>query len=393
MSEAINHSERKHALLSASGASRWINCTPSPRLEEQFEEPESSDFAEEGTLAHEFGDLSLRKIIGLLDEDSYAKQTDLLRAHKMYTDEMEGEVEKYTTYVLEELSAARQITKDALLYIETKVNLTEYIEAGFGTCDAIIIADGVMEVIDLKYGKGVRVSAKDNSQLKLYGLGALRDMEHIYDIETVRLTICQPRLDAISSWDISAKDLKTWGEEVVKPRAEMAFKGEGEQCAGDWCKWCKAKVRCRALAEQNLALARLDFADPALLDDTELLNAYALMPRLQDWVNAVSDYLLKSALDGKQWEGLKLVEGRSVRSWSDQDKAIEVLKGLGHKDEAILNVKLKGIGDIEKVVGKKEFPIVLGSYVVKPQGKPTLVDASDKRQAIGLDTAKEDFKD
>jgi len=393
MSEAINHSERKHALLSASGASRWINCPPSPRLEEQFDEPESSDFAEEGTLAHEFGDLGLRRLIGLLDGDSYTKQTDLLRTHKLYTDEMESEVEKYTSYVLEELSAARQSTRDALLYIETKVNLTEYIEDGFGTCDAIIIADGVMEVIDLKYGKGVKVSAKDNSQLKLYGLGALRDMECIFDIETVRLTICQPRLDSISSWDINVEDLKTWGEEVVKPKAVMAFKGEGEQCAGDWCRWCKAKVRCRALAEQTLALAKLDFADPALLDDMELLNAYTLMPRLQDWVNAVSEYLLKSALEGKQWEGLKLVEGRSVRSWSDQDKAIEVLKGLGHKDEAILNVKLKGIGDIEKVVGKKEFPTILGSYCIKPLGKPTLVSVEDKRQAIGLDTAKEDFKD
>lgn len=389
----VDHGTRKHALLSASGASRWINCTPSPRLEEQFTNVETS-YAEEGTLAHEFAELGIRKAMKQLTAKQYKAQTDPLYKSPLYSDEMDEEVQKHIDYVLAQYTEAKRKTKDALLLIEEKVDLTYFIEDGFGTCDDVIIADGTMEVIDLKYGKGVKVSAEDNSQLKLYGLGALRAHELMYDIHTVRLTIVQPRLDNISSWEISAEDLNKWGEEIVKPKAELAYAGEGEQAPGEWCRFCKAKGRCKALAEQNLEIAKHEFADPQLLSDKELIEAYKLMPQLQDWINGVAEYLLHEAVhNNKKWPEYKLVEGRSNRMWANAEKVEAVLKENNFNEDEILVSKLAGITAIEKVVGKANFNTLLGELVVKPQGKPTLVPETDKRPAYGLAQAQSDFSE
>lgn len=392
MGKAVDHSARAHALLSASGASRWLNCTPSPRIEERFEEEKTSTFAAEGTLAHEFGDIGLRRAANQITEEEYIKLLEVNRAHELYTDEMEDEVQKYIDYVMEQYNAAKQTTPDAILSIEEKIDLTDFIEDGFGTNDAVIIADGVMEVNDLKYGKGIRVSAEDNPQLKLYGLGALAANELMYDIKTVRLGVIQPRLDHIDTWEIPAEDLKKWGEYTVRPKAKLAYAGEGLQQAGDWCRWCKAKAKCATLASRCLKIAKHEFKDPHILTDAQLMDVYHQIAKVTDWASAVNKHVLDEAIKGKKWPGLKLVEGRSNRVWANTEKVAEVLIEEGYGDDQIYNTKLKGIGDIEKLVTKAAFPAMLGDVVNKPPGKPSLVPESDKRRALGIAQAKEDFK-
>ena len=394
MKKEINHTERAHALLSASGASRWIACTPSPRLEENFEN-KSSSFAEEGTLAHEFAEINLRMLTDLITEKEYKKAIEPLLAHQLYGGtEMELYIEKHTDYVLQQFTEAKRLTPDAVLLIEKKVDITHLIEEGFGTCDVIIIADGTMEVIDLKYGTGIRVSAEDNSQLKLYASGALEEYEMLYDIHTVRLTITQPRMDSISSWEISTEDLIKWGQEVVKPKALEAYAGAGEQVVGDHCHFCRAAPKCKAQLELAKATAQKAFTDDEvqLISDEELIDMYAKIPLIKKWFDKVTDHLYQEALDGKKWEGYKLVDGQSRRGWLDEQAAIDVLQAE-YDERHYLSTKLKGIGDIEKLVGKKEFPVLLGEVVGFKKTAPSLVPESDKRPALGIDQAKMDYSE
>jgi hypothetical protein len=362
-------------------------------MEEKFPYKDSA-YAAEGTLAHEFAELILRikTHTGHLDQrKKWQKAFDNFKKHDLYTDDMLEHVEKYTEYVLAEWYAACQKVPDTVLLIEEKLDYTEYVKEGFGTGDAIIISDGVLEVTDLKYGRGVVVEAKENKQEMLYGLAALRKYEILYDIHTVRLTIVQPRLDSISSWDISADDLIDWAENTVREQAKKAYAGIGVCNPGNWCRFCKAKPVCKAVADENMKLAAKDFEEPKILTDEELLEVYNQVDALVDWSNSVKQYLLDEALKGKKWEGLKLVEGRANRKWQDESKAISALLSHGCDQNDIVNVKIKGIGDIEKLVGKADFPKVMGEFVIKPQGKPTLVNESDKRPALGVDSAKEDF--
>lgn len=395
----VEHSTRKHALLSASGASRWLACTPSARLEEEFQSFDvTTSYAAEGTLAHEFAELELTlrlaESTGRGDDffDEYQEQLAKLRKSEYYTDEMEEEVEKYVNHVLEQFTEAKAKTPDAVLLIEEKIDLTYFIEDGFGTNDSMIIADGVLEVDDLKYGKGVVVSAVDNPQLKLYGLGALLKYEMLYDIHTVRLTIVQPRLDAISTWEIAADDLMAWGESVVKPKAEEAYAGSGKTVPGSHCKWCKAKAKCRALADMNMALAQKEFSEPDLLEDSEVLAIFEQLPILTDWVASVGQYMLAEALKGKKWEGYKVVEGRSQRKWINPDATEKALLEMDYVEDDILTRKLQGIGAIEKLIGKVKFAELAKTHVEKPTGKPALVPSSDKRPEFNTSTADSDFE-
>jgi len=392
----MDHGDRAHALLSASSASRWIVCTPSPRLEEEFPS-QSSSFAEEGTLAHEFADIGVKLEIGMIEPKPFEKRVDELRKNPLYTEEMPIEVKKYVDYVIEQFNVAKVRTPDAIIMVEERVDYSHIVEQGFGTCDNMIIADGVLEVIDLKYGKGLRVSAEDNPQLKLYGLGALRNAELMYDIQTVRLTIVQPRLDAVSSWDISAEDLRKWGEEVVRPAAIKAYAGEGEQVPGDHCKFCKVKPRCKALAKQNLEVAKHEFADPFLLDGKELIEVYKQMPLISSWIASVEEFLLAEAKNGRKWPEYKLVEGRANRMWTSAEDVKNTLLDEGYPLEKIMSVPAKpsllGITAIEKLVGVKTFPILLGPLVTKPKGAPILVPETDKRPAFGSEKATADFAD
>lgn len=387
------HSSRSHARLSASGSKRWLACTPSVKLEEKFKDT-GSVFTREGTLAHEFADYALRLLNDEITEGRYQEATAKLKKHELYTREMPFQVDKYVTYVTEQLAQAKQKTPDAKLMVEERLDFSHIVKNGFGTGDATIVADNEMEVIDLKYGKGVRVDAENNSQLMLYGLGALRANELIYDIETVKLTIVQPRLNSISSWIISTEDLERWAEEEVKPKAALAYEGKGEQVAGDHCRWCKAKAKCRAFANLNNELAKLDFKEPELLSDEELVQVFEALPRLTDWANAVAAHLHAEALSGKQIKGYKLVEGRSSRKWTDTELAADVLLAEGFKEEEIYNTKLKGIGDISGLMSKDDFDEKLGDFVIKPSGKPTLVPETDKRPAMGSkEQAAADFAD
>lgn len=390
------HSERKHALLSASHAARWLACPPSARLEGKFKETcgfqDSSVYAEEGTLAHEFAELSLRMASGRISKVDYESALEALRAHELYSEEIEEQVEKYTSYVMEAFEHAKTVVPDPVLFIEEKLDFSHIVEEGFGTGDSGIIADGTMEVIDLKYGKGVKVEACENPQLKLYALGALRNYEMLYDIHTVRLTIIQPRIDNIVSWDISVKDLYKWAFEVVKPIAEKAYVGKGIQKAGEHCKFCSVKAMCNTLAQRNIALAKHEFKEPQLLTEKQLIDVYKQIPMLVDWANSVGEFLFNKALAGEKVEGYKLVEAPSRRRWTNEEDVQAKLKEEGYTEEQFNTVKLKGISDIEKLVGKKNFPALMEGFVIKPQGNPILVPETDKRPEYkSLEQAKQDF--
>ena len=389
---AKKHSERAHALVSASGAHRWLVCTPSPRLEESFPEQEDSFYAKEGTLAHELAELEIRYQVGMIPKKAYKKRYAEIASSEYYLDEMDEEVDKYVTYVLEQYGQAKRTTHNPLILVEDEVDLTQYIPDGFGTNDSMVIGDKIMEVMDLKFGKGIQVSSEDNPQLKLYALGAYYKHELSYEINHILLTIVQPRLNNISTFKISVKDLLKWATEEVVPLARKAFEGEGELVPGDHCRWCRAKPRCRAFAEMNLEMVKHDFKQPELLSDEEVIDIHEQSARIANWLSGVSGYMLTEALSGKDWAGYKIVEGRSNRKWGDPDSAISTLKKKGYPQDDIINIKIKGIGAIEKLVGKNAFPGMFQKEVIKPQGKPTLATEDDKRPAMGIEQAKQDFK-
>ena len=359
---------------------------------------ERSIFADEGTLAHEYSENELRFKLGIIDEFKYNSKNTELKRHKLYTTALAEQVEPYITLVFEQVSEARAKNPDALILVETKVSLQAFIEDGFGTCDVIIIADGIMWITDLKFGKGVRVSAVENSQLMLYGAGALIAFDMLYDIDTVRLTISQPRLDAVSSWDISASELMAWASTYVKTQADLAFKGEGEHKPGDWCRFCKAKVLCPALKTEALSFAKSDFKEQTTppegdcnrVSDDYLLEVFKVADRIKSYLSAVETRVFNEALKGKKWTGYKLVAGRSNRVIQDEAAAIKALEAGKVAEEFYINRKLKGLGDLTKNLGTKRFEELLGKYIHKPEGKPTLVDESDKREELN---SANDFAD
>lgn len=379
-----------HALLSASGASRWMACTPSARLEQNFEN-KTSPYAEEGTLAHELGELKLRKELEGLSTRSFNSKVKKIQENELYTADVPDYVDMYVETCLERVSEAKAKTPDALFKIEQRLDFSEWVPEGFGTGDFVIIADGTMEVCDLKYGKGVPVSANNNKQMMLYALGAISEFSFLYDIEKVRMTIIQPRLDNISTFEVTVEDLVKWAEEYVRPRAELAIKGEGEFCAGDHCRFCRAKVVCKARANKNLELAKYDFQEPNTLDNNDIAYILSKVDELVNWAGDVKEYALEQALKGEEFEGYKVVEGRSNRKWSSESDVAKVLIGQGFQENMIYTRKLDGISKIESAIGKKEVQRLLGDYIVKPVGKPTLVPITDKREPYN--PAKADFID
>jgi hypothetical protein len=398
MNLMIDHKQRKHALLSASGAKRWINCPPSARLEEKHDKGhESSIFAEEGTLAHEIADNKLRIATNrgrIKYFNALKKEAKNLQKHKLYKSEMQGFTDQYCDYVLEALAKAKKQTPDAVLKIEEKTDFSHIVPEGFGTSDANIIADDLLEIVDLKYGTGIKVDAVDNPQLRLYALGLLHQYTMLYNIKRVKMTIVQPRLDHIDSETMTVEQLNEWATDTAKPAAEKAFKGKGDCNPGDWCKWCKASHVCRSLHDYNMQLANNDFAEPKELSKEEILQAYNKSNLLTDWVKAISKHILETALNGEQWDGLKVVEGRSVRKWSDEERVIQILQKAHNYDiKEITNTKIAGIGQIEKLLGRGNFNALDAqeNLTVKPEGKPTLAPMDDKRPALKIG-AEEDFK-
>lgn len=375
-----------HALLSPSAAYRWLNCTAAPRLEADVPDTGSS-FAEEGTLAHAYCAMKLKQFLGLNVEDEEKEIAEL--NDKYHTGEMDEYTDTYATVVLEKYNAARTKTPDAQLLVETRLDFGQYIPDAFGTADAIIIADGCMEIIDFKYGKGVRVSAEHNPQMMIYALGAYDRFSFDYRIERVRMTIVQPRIDNLSEFEITVQELTKWADNTLKPAAEKAYKGDGPQKPGEWCQFCKVKNQCRALVDKCKGVVA---ADPKLITAEELAkDVLPMVPLVKTWISGVEEYALAQALSGVQLPGWKIVEGRSVRKIVNQEAAAAALNGAGYAPAEIYKpTELRTITDLEKMVGKKRFAELMGDYIDKPAGKPTLAPESDKRQAIN--TAADDFK-
>jgi hypothetical protein len=370
-----------HAILSPSSADRWLHCTRSAKLELEFSEKES-DAAVEGTAAHALCEHKVKKAL---------KQRSRRPVSAYDSDEMEELTDAYRDYVLEQLTLERQNCPDAQVFIETRLDLTSYVPGSFGTCDCLIVSDEKLHIIDFKYGQGVLVEAKENPQMKLYALGALDIYDGLYDFKEVAMTIFQPRRENVSTWTETVEELRRWAEEELKPKAELADASEGEFCSGDWCLFCKAAVKCRARAQAKLELAKQEFSLPPIITDEEIEEILPRLPDLTKWANDIMSYATDAALNrGKQWKGFKVVEGRSVRKYSDEDAVIKAAKDAGYTD--IFKMSLITLTEMEKLMGKKKFKETLGGLVVKPQGKPTLVPDSDKRSAITENDAKSDFK-
>lgn len=386
------HSERAHALLSASGAKRWMACPPSARLEDEVEET-TSTFAEEGTLAHEIGELMLRKELGQIKPATYKKNMAVFQKHELYAEEMLDYCKQYVDLVIERYNAALVTTPNAQISIEERLDFSKYVPEGFGTGDVVIIADDYIEVIDLKYGKGVKVEAEGNPQMRLYGLGAYEAYSMLYDFKEIRMTIVQPRLDHFDTDKMAIQDLLDWGDDDVMPKAELAAAGVGDFCAGDHCKFCKVRHTCRERAEANLELARFEFQKPALLTVEEIGEILAKAKQLESWASDIQNYALDQAENhGIKYPGWKLVEGRSNRKITDEEAVATSLELDGYNEEQIFNKKIKGITDLEKMLGKSKFSEYVGPYVIKSPGKPALVPQSDKRPELNsADQAEKDF--
>lgn len=372
-----------HAILSASASHRWLHCTPSVRLEQGFE-AETSVFAEEGTAAHELSEHKLRKFLKIKSRKPKSE---------FHCDEMEEYTDIYVNFAIELITKVRKSCKDPIVLIEQRLDFSNYVPEGFGTGDLVIVVDKTLYIVDLKYGKGVEVSAEENPQMMLYALGALNLFEALYDIETVNMTIVQPRLESISTYEIEVTELITWAEIELKPKAELAINGDGEFVPGEHCRFCRARVTCRARSESFLDLARFEFKMPDLLTDSEVEDVLSLADQLSKWAADIYTYATeKSINEAKEWTGYKLVEGRSNRKYSDEASVVEAVTNAGYKD--IYKKTLLGITDMEKLLGKKNFETILGNLIEKPKGKITLVSERDKRKSIKLDnTAKADFKE
>ncbi len=379
----------QHALLSPSAAHRWMNCTAAPRLEATAPDTDSS-YAQEGTLAHAYCAKKLKSFMGL---DTTGEEMEIARLNDQYhTGEMDEYTDTYKTVVLEKFNASRTVTKDAQLLIETRLDFSEYVPAAFGTSDATIIADGLMEVIDFKYGKGVRVSAVDNEQMKIYALGAYLKHSFEYRIDRVRMTIVQPRIDNLSEFEMSVADLLKWADEELRPKAVEAFLSHGKQNPGEWCRFCKVKCGCRALAEKCTSIVQENPGAGLLTPEKMADDILPWLAIIKSWVSSMEDYTLQQALAGVSYPGYKLVEGRSNRKITDDKAVIALLSKEGYDESEYMKpAVLCGIGDLEKLVGKKRLTALCADYITKPQGKPTLTTSDDKRPAYNA--VAEDFND
>lgn len=376
----------QHAFLSPSASHRWLNCPPSARLCASAPD-QPSPYAQQGTDAHSLCAYLVEKALG---RDAKNPTEDL----EYYDSEMQSCAEGYAEFVMAEYETARQSCADATILIEQKVNFSKWVEGGAGTADCILLSDGTAEVIDYKHGVGVPVSAESeefggNPQLMCYCLGVLEMFDGIYDIDTVKMAIYQPRRENVSTYCMSKADLLKWAEEVLAPTAALAMEGKGEFRAGSHCQFCKAKAACRKRAESNLALARYDFAVPDTLDEHEIDAILMKADQLVSWVSDIKEYALEQALRGTDYGHFKVVEGRSNRRYTDERAVADAVIRAGYDpyEKSVL-----GITAMSNRLGRKKFDELLGSLIFKPPGKPTLVAKSDKRPAMA-NTAQEDFKE
>ena len=371
-----------HAILSASSSHRWLHCLPSARLELEFENT-NGEAAKEGTAAHALSEHKLKKALRIRSKRPTSEYD---------SDEMEECTDAYVDFIMEQVELARKSCTDPIVLIEQRLDFSCYVPDGFGTGDCVIISDDRLHIVDFKYGMGVLVDAEDNPQMKLYALGALEIYDSLYDIKEISMTIFQPRRENVSTWTVPVEELKAWAEEELKPKAAKAYQGEGEYMPGQWCTFCRASTRCRARADENLKLAQMEFKMPPLLTDSEIEEVLTILPDLTKWANEITAYATDAAVNhGKEWHGFKVVEGRSVRKYKDENAVAEKAVISGYKD--IYRKSLIPMTEMQKLMGKTKFEEILGNLIYKPPGKPTLVPNSDKRPAMNVADAKNEFNE
>lgn len=368
-----------HALLSPSSSERWINCPPSAK--KNTDSDTGSSYAQQGTDAHTLCEFKVNQALGHKVRDPTENLT-------YFDDEMADCTDAYCEFVMEQVQLAKQSCSDPLILVEQRLDFTRWVAGSFGTSDCIIVADGTLTVIDFKYGVGILVEADNNSQMRMYALGALNLFESLYDIQKIRMAIFQPRRDNVSIAELTKDELLHWADETLIPAATLASKGEGEYKAGKHCQFCKIKATCRKRTEYNLQMAQYEFAVPNTLDNEEISVILERADTFVGWVNDVKEYALEQALSGQIFPGFKVVEGRSNRRYINDESVAEAVKNAGYDP---YDKKLLGITAMTKLLGKKKFENILGSFIEKPKGKPTLVPLSDKRQIWTIDDFKEEI--
>ena len=385
-----------HAICSASGASRWIACPPSARLAAKFGE-QSSEYADEGTLAHTLSEILLSALLGFITEREALERVKVVKRDKFYNEEMHDHCEDYARFIVERLNRADRIhgADNVDVWVEEKLNLDHLAPESFGTSDAGIIGGDMLEIVDLKYGKGVEVSAVENSQLKMYALGALRRFDKKRKVRRVTRTIYQPRIGNIDSWECTSDDLEDWAEDVLIPAGQKAFHGKGRFRAGSHCRWCPAAGSCQANMEYNLELARFDFIDAALLTDKDVSWVLKRADDFTRWVNDVKEHALTQAVNhGKHYPGFKVVEGRSNRVFQSEETAMRILELEGYDPDDFTRRKLLTLEGLKKFLGSTTFAQVVEPLLIKPEGKLTLVTKDDRRPAWrSVDEARRVFRD
>ena len=375
-----------HALLGPSSAARWIACPPSVKLCEQFEDVES-EYAKEGSLAHEIAELKVRKLIDPgLTSRKFTTAMKKLKEKELYQEEMQGYTDEYVEFIQEQMY---NYPTTPHIAVEQKVDFSEYVPDGFGTADYILISNDTLHIIDFKYGKGVPVSVENNKQLLLYALGAYLAYEMIFPIAHIKMSIVQPRLANIDTWECSLDYLLEFAK-IAQEKATMALKGEGDFNCGEHCKFCKAKAICKERANVNLELAKYEFKAADQLTLEEIGQILEKAKDLAKWAEDLKEYALSESLKGNEVPGWKAVNGRGSRSFKNTDEAIKVLVDNGIAEELLFERKYLTLAQMEKTVGKKEFNSLVGDLIVMNVGKPTLVEASDKREAIANKIKAED---
>lgn len=381
----IDHASREHAVLSASGSDRWMQCPPSALINAHAER-EDTHYSLEGTLAHELSELKARRLLTPVNEKArteIARNIDELKKSKYYNADMDDHTNAFVDYVAERFLAAKKLDKNTRIHFEIRVDYSEVAPHGRGTCDVVIVCNQYVEVIDLKYGQGVAVSAVDNPQLRLYALGAVREYELVYDFDHVVYTIVQPRLDSITSERMSVEELVGWAYENVKPKADLAINGEGDFNAGSHCKFCSFRFRCAERTRHVLELTGID--KDAMLDDKQLADAYGRVGVVQSWVYDIKDYSLKYVIEGGKLDGYKLVAGKSKRYIKDEAALRGKLESEGYDEGQYLRIGFVPLSDLEKMVGKKKLANEYAAFFGKSNAAPTLAPESDKRPALGND--------
>lgn len=382
---------RSHAILSPSSSARWLACPPSARLEEKFDAAlgeQTSVYAQEGTTLHALAELKLLKAKGKMKHPDGINAHNYTKRYKAmnypFTTEQTSVVDYYVDTVLEHYNAVLKDTPDAQLLVEVKLNLGDYIPDGFGSSDAIIVGDGVLEVLDMKAGRGVKVDAVNNSQARCYALGATTLLGDLYDFDEVKTVIIQPRLDNISEETLTRKELLKWGKDVLKPGAEEAFKGDGMFAAGAHCKFCSARYLCRERAATAMKVFTHGFESPDVISDKEIPGILKALPVAKSWISDIETYAYHQALSGVELPGFKIVRGRKTRHWKNEEEFVEEAIRNGMSPDTYSEVKLKSPAQMQKALGKKEYDAIFADLVVESDGALTLVDEADKRPAADL---------